>query len=166
MIINAVAGVFVKHIALIALVLAVVVLCAPVAAFASVSDRPSEIAPPVVDTFEDGDCRLRLIALPSADLSTTQVTLVYEDRALRTVRALTVNPDVVASASDPKFDAFLASMDVDFVSYVRATLADRLLHLSSTVSILDRVGSALFFRSTDVGTRFARRVSATESAAE
>lgn len=159
-----------KHIALLAVVFAVAALCAPVAAHARVSEldssRPTEIAPPIVDTFEDGDCRLRLIAMPSADLESTQVTLVYEDRALRTIRSVTVNPDVIATADDPRYNAFLSSMDDDFVSYVRATLADRLLHLSNAATVLDHAESAIFFRTTDLDTRFARRVSATESAAE
>lgn len=159
-----------KHIALIAVVFAVAALCAPVAAHAGVSElasaRPAEIAPPIVDTFEEGDCRLSLIAIPSADLESTQVTLVYEDRAQRTIRSVTVNPDVIATANDPRYVAFLSSMDDDFVSYVRATLADRLLHLSNAASVLDRAESAIFFRTTDLDTRFARRVSATESAAE
>ncbi len=151
-----------KQIALFAVVFAVLALCAPIATLA----RVSEIAPPIVDMFEEGDCSLRLIAMPSADLKSTQVTLVYEDRALRTISAVTVNPDVIATADDPRYNAFLASMDDDFVSYVRATLADRLLHLSSAAGVLDRAESAIFFRTTDLDKRLARRVSATESAAE
>lgn len=151
-----------KQIALFAVVFAVMALCAPVVTHA----RVSEIAPPIVDTFEEGDCSLRLIAMPSANLESTQVTLVYEDRALRTIRAVTVNPDVIARADDPRYNAFLASMDDDFVSFVRATLADRLLHLSSSTGVLDRAESAIFFRTTDLDKHLARRVSATESAAE
>ena len=168
MAIHTILGVHVKHIALFALVFAVFAVAGPVVTFAGgtgpMSVRPSEIALPVVDSFEDGDCRLRLIGMPSADLTTMQVTLVYEDRALRVLNSLTVNPDVVATSNDPKFNAFLASMDRDFVSFVRATLADRLLHLTDGGSVLDRSESALFFRTTDSSTRSALRVSAVESA--
>jgi hypothetical protein len=161
-------GVHVKHIALFVLVFTVFAVAGPVVVFAGdtgpTSVRPSEIALPVVESFEDGDCRLRLIGMPSADLTTMQVTLVYEDRALRILNSVTVNPDVVATSNDPKFNAFITSMDRDFVSFVRATLADRLLHLTDGGNVLDRSVSALFFRTTDSARRSARLISAVESA--
>jgi len=160
----------VKPFALFSVAFAVLGLCAPAAAFARASETavtPSvEVSAPIVDVFEEGDCRLRLVALPSADLETTQVTLVYEDRSSRTIRAVTVNPEVAASTADERFNAFLAAMDEDFKSYVRATLADRLLHLASDASVADRAVAAVFFGSPALRTASVRRVSAIESSAE
>lgn len=133
-----------KHYFLLMLAVAALAACAPAvrAAGGTELSRPSGVAVPVVDTFEDGDFRLRLIAMPSPDQKATEVTLIYEDRAQRTLRAVTVRPDAVVK--DDVFATFLNTMDADFVSYVRASLADRLLHLSGMLSTIDRAESALF----------------------
>lgn len=159
-----------KQFALLTVVLAVVALIAPSVTLANTTEptagRSTEIAVPVVDVFEEGDCRLRFIAMPSADLKSTFVTLIYEDRAMRTIRAVTVNPEVVLTVDDPKFNDFMSDMDSDFKSYIRATLADRLLHLVAEGSVLDRAAMAIFFGSSNVRFDAARRVSASESATE
>jgi hypothetical protein len=100
---------------------------------------------PVVDAFEDGEQRLRLIALPAPEGAPVEVTLVYEDAERQALRSVTVDPEVVTSKNDPAFAAFLDEMDPDFLVFVRASLADRLLHLKAAPTAFDRAESNLFF---------------------
>ena len=100
---------------------------------------------PVVDSFEDGGQRLRLIALPAPEGAPVEVTLVYEDAERQALRSVTVDPEVVTSTKDAAFTAFLDEMDPDFLVFVRASLADRLLHLKGTQTNFDRAESTLFF---------------------
>ena len=121
---------------------------------------------PVVDAFEDGDQRLRLIALPAPEGAAVEVTLVYEDAERQALRSVTVDPEVVTSTNDPAFTAFLNEMDPDFLVFVRASLADRLLHLKGTPSAFDRAASKLFFPHAARDGRVAHNAAAEERAAE
>ena len=105
---------------------------------------------PVVDTFADGDQQLRVIGLPGADGETLQVTLVYADQGEQTLRSITIDPALAATAQSAEFEEFLGSLDPDFVSYVRAALADRLLHMRKTPTVVERAAFSLFFPKTDV----------------
>ena len=120
---------------------------APAAARAAQNAVSIGAAPsvPVVDAFEDGDQRLRLIALPAPEGGSVEVTLVYEDAERQALRSVTVDPEVVTSKKDPAFTAFLDEMDPDFLVFVRASLADRLLHLRGAQTSFDRAESTLFF---------------------
>jgi hypothetical protein len=100
---------------------------------------------PVVDTFEDGGQRLKLIGLPSPDGDRLDVTLVYEDRDEQVLRSVTVDPNLVGTADGATFAQFLAEMDPAFLSYVRASLADRLLHLKNVPNPYERAVSRIFF---------------------
>ena len=105
-----------------------------------------EAAPvPVVDTFEDGDQRLKLVGLQAPEGDRLDVTLVYEDREAHVLRSVTVNPALVGTAEGAAFAAFLAEMDPAFLSYVRAALADRMLHLAGAPNQFERAVSRLFF---------------------
>ena len=100
---------------------------------------------PAVDAFEDGGQRLRLIAMPAPEGAPVEVTLVYEDSERQALSSVTVDPEVVISTNDAAFAAFLDQMDPDFLSFVRASLADRMLHLTKAQSNFDRAESMLFF---------------------
>lgn len=101
-------------------------------------------AAPSADTFEDGDCRLKLFGVPGE--TGMRVTLVYENAETRTIESITVDPELVTSVESDRLDAFLAKIDSGFLSFVRATLADRLLHLRAEPKPLDVAESSLFFR--------------------
>lgn len=107
--------------------------------------RAESASVPVVDQFEDGEQRLKLIGLPAPEGDAMQVTLVYEDGEQQVMRSVTVDPTLVATTHAGALQAFLDEMDPDFVSYVRAALADRLMHLKAQPSQYDRAVSALFF---------------------
>ena len=100
---------------------------------------------PVVDTFEDGAQRLKLVGLPAPDGDRLDVTLVYEDRDEQLLRSVTVDPSHVGTADGAAFAEFLDEMDPAFLSYVRASLADRMLHLKNMPSSYERAVSRLFF---------------------
>jgi hypothetical protein len=100
---------------------------------------------PVVDTFEDGGQRLKLIGLPTPDGDRLDVTLVYEDRDEQVLRSVTVDPNLVGTADGATFAQFLDEMDPAFLSYVRASLADRMLHLKNMPNNYERAVSRLFF---------------------
>ena len=111
-------------------------------AFAQGVMRP---AAPAVDTFEDGDCRLKLFGATS-ESGAMRVTLVYEDAETRTLESVTVDPDLVATTEAELFKTFLEKIDPAFLSFVRATLADRLLHLKAEPHPIDVAESTLFFK--------------------
>lgn len=111
-------------------------------ALAQTSDRAPA---PAVDTFEDGDFRLKLFGVPS-ESGAMQVTLVYEDAETRTIESTTVDPELVATTEAETFTAFLDKIDPSFLSFVRATLADRLLHLKAEPLPIDVAESTLFFK--------------------
>lgn len=117
---------------------------------------------PVVDTFEDGDTRLKLVGLPAPDGFGMSVTLVYEEAERRVVRSITVHPDLVEADEAESFNEFVSLMDPDFVSFVRALLADRILHLRAEPSALDVAEAGLFFRRKLGDLRQARLMSETE----
>jgi hypothetical protein len=133
---------FVKKLLVLASVVAMAVLS--VAGTARAAQGPAALVP-VVDAFEDGGQRLRLIALPAPEGAPVEVTLVYEDTERQALRSMTVDPEVVTSTKDAAFTAFLDQMDPDFLVFVRASLADRLLHLKGTQTNFDRAESTLFF---------------------
>jgi hypothetical protein len=106
---------------------------------------------PIVDTFEDGAQRLRLVGLPSSNGASLEVTLVYEDADLHVRRSVTIDPALVTTTNAAVYNEFLNRMDPDFVSFVRASLGDRLLHLRTAKSDFERAESALFFPNANRG---------------
>jgi hypothetical protein len=118
------------------------------------------VSVPVVDTFAEGDQQLRLVGLPGVDGESIQVTLVYADQAEQTLQSITVDPSLVATEQAAAFAEFLASLDPDFVSFVRASLADRLLHLRKAPTAIERAAFSLFFPNTDVDAYIARSAAA------
>lgn len=100
---------------------------------------------PSVDSIEDGDRKLKLIGLPSTDGQSFQVTMVYEDAENQIARSVTVDPMLVASANATLLNSFLDEMDPGFLSFVKATLADRLLHLKAQPAPFDRAEAMVFF---------------------
>ena len=128
---------------------ALVSLAALALIFAAVSPARAgqEGAPiPVVDTFEDGDQRLKLVALQAPEGDRLDVTLVYEDRETQTLRSVTVDPAAVGTPEGAAFAEFLEEMDPGFLSYVRAALADRMLHLKGAPNHFERAVSRMFFQ--------------------
>lgn len=124
------------------------------------------VAVPVVDTFEDAGLRLRLIGLPSPDGASLQVTLVYEDEDAQALSSVTVDPSLVATTNAEAYNAFLAQMDPGFVSFVRASLADRLMHLRTPQTRFERAESAIFFPGAGHGSSVAHNAAAEERGAE
>lgn len=128
--------------ALLALALALSV--APALARQAGSDLDG-VPSPVMDTFEDGAQRLRLVGLASEDGTSLHVTLVYEDAERKIMRSIEIDPATIGAQPSPELLAFLSEMDEDFVSFVKASLADRFLHLEAQPSAFERAESSLFF---------------------
>lgn len=138
---------------------------APAAARAAQNSIASTSAP-IVDTFEDGDQHLRLVGSPAADGERMQVTIVYEDAERQARRSITIDPASVTPTGTPELTAFLAEMDPGFLSYVRASLADRLLHLKAAPTGFDRAVSTVFFPRAPRDGRMAHTAAESESKAE
>ena len=131
---------------LLVLVSAALLAVLPMVASAAQQETAVAAAPvPVVDTFEDGDQRLKLVGLPAPDADRLDVTLVYEDREAQVLRSVTIDPDLVGTTDGAALTQFLEEMDPAFLSYVRASLADRLLHLKSAPNRYERAVSRVFF---------------------
>jgi hypothetical protein len=93
-----------------------------------------------VDTYVDDDQTLTLVASPSATGRSTEITLVYHQG--NQARCLTVDAELAGTSQAATLGRFLDAIDPSFLSYVKASLADRLLHLNVAPSQLDRFESA------------------------
>ena len=125
----------------VAIILFAVALAAAAPAFAYQTARS---VAPSTDVFEEGDFRLELTVAPALD-SATVVTIVYRDAERGAVESIAVDPELVATAHAGQLRAFLAKVDASFLSYVRATLGDRLLHARADVRDLDEAEASIFF---------------------
>lgn len=118
--------------------------------------RPAAI--PEVDSYQEGNQRLQFVALPDTTTGGVSVTLVYEDGDSRSYTSVTVDPKLVATKHAATFQAFLAEIDPSFLSFVKASLADRLLHLRIEPRTIDRAESTMFFPSADLDVAFVRNL--------
>lgn len=139
---------------LVTLALLIVTIGATSAAIA----RPAAV--PEFDSYVDGNQRLQLIALPETTSGGISVTLVYEDGDARTYRSVTVDPKLVATTHSKTFQTFLADIDPEFLTYVKASLADRLLHIHLEPRALDRAESTMFFPGADLDVAVTRNARA------
>jgi hypothetical protein len=101
---------------------------------------------PVVDRFEDEGQTLELLAPAAPYAPGSSVTLVYRNEDAG-VSQVTVQPTNLAAGGVPTLDTFLGEMDPAFLSFVRASVADRMIRVKARATELDRVEAALFFPS-------------------
>src|SRR5437867_278444 len=104
---------------------------------------------PLVDTFQDGEQRLKLVAIPASNGKGIDITLIYENQ--KVVRTASINPALAATTDAEALRSFLGNLDPDFLSYIRASLADRLLLLQNQPGPLELAESALLFPNTKDG---------------
>lgn len=100
-------------------------------------------ASPRMDVFTDGSRQLRLIEIPDYDGEGSALTFVYDDG--HAARSVTIDPSKVQERDSVALQSFLAEVDESFISFVRASLADRVLHLSAAPSTIERSLLAVFF---------------------
>jgi hypothetical protein len=116
----------------------------PVASARVVGEAVSAL--PLVDRFEDEGQTLEILA-PTAPYSAgAAVTLVYRNEDSHVLRT-TVRPGSLVSSDADACDSFLHKMDPAFLSFVRASIADRMIRVRTLATELDRVEAALFFPS-------------------
>jgi hypothetical protein len=117
---------------------------ASVPALGGEKDRASAPAAPRTELFADGGRQLRLIEIPDYDGKGVAMTLVFDNG--EAVHSVTIDPANAAGRDAAALQKFLDNVDEDFLSFVRASLADRILHLTEAASSFDRAQVAIFFR--------------------
>jgi hypothetical protein len=95
------------------------------------------------EVIEDGEQSLKIIGTPAATGTGIELTLVYDGP--EGVKVAAFDPALVATAQSAAYAAFLDQVDPGFLSFVRASLADRLLHMQTLPCAFDRATTALFF---------------------
>jgi hypothetical protein len=100
---------------------------------------------PTIDRFEDEGQTLELHSPSFPYVGDAAITLVYKDDEAN-VRHVTVFPGQLAQGA-PALDGFLGTMDPAFLSFVRSSVADRMIRIKTRATALDRAEAALFFPS-------------------
>jgi hypothetical protein len=99
-----------------------------------------------IDKFEDEGQSLEIVTSGGLSLADTALTLVYRDENAN-VRRVTVQADSLSAQGASALDAFLGTIDPDFLSYVRAVVGDHVMHLAAGPSALEWAKAAMFFPS-------------------
>jgi hypothetical protein len=98
---------------------------------------------PHSEVFADAGRQLKLIGVPDYDGRGLALTLIYEDG--EAARSVTIDPAEARGRDAAELEAFLDGVDPGFLSYVRASLADRILHLAASASDFQRAQVDVFF---------------------